>query len=522
MATLYSPKIVTDGLVLALDAANQKSFTSNELEVEYLIVAGGGGGGQGSGGNAGGSGGGAGGVRFGKTIVTPQSYSITVGSGGTGVPAGSNVSTIGGVGGNSSAFSITSNGGGGGASYSTTNKVTGMNGGSGAGGHPRTTSYATGYGFGNTPSTDPPQGRDGGRITAGSGNFGGGLGGGGFNEEGQDGSAFGSNGARPGSNGGDGFVTNIRGIVDLFAGGGGGGGSANHATLSIGGEGGEGGGATGGNWSTNTAPLNSPSNTGGGGGGGAARGSANNAGGNGGSGIVIIRYRGPQKAKGGTVTQSTGWTIHTFTGSGNFEVGQFWGDLSLNENSGELVNGPTFDSSNGGSIVFDGVDDYINAGDCSIYFPAGNQSHNISLSFWVKMLGTNSSNEIFAGILFDNDRLYLGKNSGNWRFGWGVTSWSSSFSGNLIPFNSNWTFYTFNVVNGSATLFINGVQSITQTDTSVNLQNTFPIGGYFNGGSFLSAPAGPNQIALSQIYNRALSAEEILQNYNATKGRYGL
>jgi hypothetical protein len=41
----------------------------------------------------------------------------------------------------------------------------------------------------------------------------------------------------------------------------------------------------------------------------------------GGSGIVIVRYAGPPRATGGTITQSGGYTIHTFTTSGNLVVG---------------------------------------------------------------------------------------------------------------------------------------------------------------------------------------------------------
>jgi hypothetical protein len=63
-----------------------------------------------------------------------------------------------------------------------------------------------------------------------------------------------------------------------------------------------------------------PNGGGGGGGGGGASGSGQ-AGSNGGSGIVIVRYLGPPRATGGTITQSGGYTIHTFTTSGNLVVG---------------------------------------------------------------------------------------------------------------------------------------------------------------------------------------------------------
>ena len=52
-----------------------------------------------------------------------------------------------------------------------------------------------------------------------------------------------------------------------------------------------------------------------------------------------------------------------------------WRDLSGNNNSGSLVNGPTFSSANGGSIVFDGTNDYVQIG--SNLLPSGNSSHTV-------------------------------------------------------------------------------------------------------------------------------------------------
>jgi hypothetical protein len=99
-----------------------------------------------------------------------------------------------------------------------------------------------------------------------------------------------------------GLASSITG-TSVFRGGGGAG--SNPTTPGVGGNGG------GGNQSTaGTA------NTGGGGGG--ASGDVGAAGAAGGSGVVIISYRGNQRAVGGTVTTSGGFTIHTFNTSGNF------------------------------------------------------------------------------------------------------------------------------------------------------------------------------------------------------------
>jgi hypothetical protein len=91
------------------------------------------------------------------------------------------------------------------------------------------------------------------------------------------------------------------------------------ATSYEGGAGGTGGGGKGGGL---TAAVAGTANTGGGGGGRGQDGAtpATFAGQNGGSGIVIVRYLGAQRATGGTITSSGGYTIHTFTTSGTFAL----------------------------------------------------------------------------------------------------------------------------------------------------------------------------------------------------------
>lgn len=258
-------------------AGNSTFTVTKRGEVEYLIVAGGGGGGAKSlgttGGTAAGCGGGAGGVLTGVTTVTPQTYTITVGAGGTpGGPAanGGSGDSNGRNGGNSVAFGLTAIGGGYGAGN-----------GAGAGG-------AGGSGGGSNGTYA------GGAGTAGQGYAGGGAqstdgfpyprgGGGGAGSVGGPGSAV----TGTGGLGGTGISSVITGSVQFYAGGGGGG-----AYAGFGGAPGLGGGSKGG--SPSEQNVNNPDatpNTGGGGGG-QGGGSVNNLGraSSGGSGIVIIRY----------------------------------------------------------------------------------------------------------------------------------------------------------------------------------------------------------------------------------------
>ena len=67
-----------------------------------------------------------------------------------------------------------------------------------------------------------------------------------------------------------------------------------------------------------------------------------------------------------------------------------WFDLSRNGNTGSLINGPTYSSANGGSIVFDGANDYVACGNLTTL-------NNMSIGMWVKVLSNAGSYKAFAG-----------------------------------------------------------------------------------------------------------------------------
>jgi hypothetical protein len=250
------------------------------LTADYLVVAGGGGGGTTSSTASGGGGGGAGGYRTsisGTALsLTPIAYTVTVGAGG----AGRTNFSKGGSGSDSVFSTITSTGGGGGASIGGSaygypaGGENGVSGGSGGGASFNfTTSVAGTGGAGNTPSTSPSQGNNGG-IGNGSGpNYGAGGGGG-------SGGNGGNGTSTVGGAGGLATANSISGSSVSYSGGGGG---ASHN----GGTGGT-GGTNAGNGGTGLS-NNSTAGTAnrGGGGGGNDQGQTSSAGG---SGIVIVRY----------------------------------------------------------------------------------------------------------------------------------------------------------------------------------------------------------------------------------------
>jgi len=269
----------TTSTTLPPTTSTTSTTTVAPYSVEYLLVAGGGGGGFGGGG-----GGGGGAFKSGSYSVSSAFvYPVVIGAGGAGsVTNGDD----GDNGSNSTVFSLTSNGGGGGG----TENRSGLTGGNGGG-----AGYEALAGVGN-------QGFNGGNgVLYGSGGGGGSSAVGSIGQFRQSGTGGGAKQWTPN--------------VTYYAGGGGGGDV--NGTGGPGGGGGFGDRGGGGNGGTDQAGQYGTTNTGGGAGGGSNEG-VGFRGGNGGSGIVIIRYAGTPRGTGGTITQSGGYTTHTFTASGTF------------------------------------------------------------------------------------------------------------------------------------------------------------------------------------------------------------
>ena len=191
-----------------------------------------------------------------------------------------------------------------------------------------------------------------------------------------------------------------------------------------------------------------------------------------------------------------------------------------------LLNGASYDSSNRNSILFDGVNDY--AGRSS----AMNTGQNFTVSVWMyaTLLGSTRTS------LVANSYNY---SSGNgWFFCTNAGGTSNSFflsigsdnpvkvsSANILTLNT-WNYLTAVIRSGGRyiDLYKNGVLiSGSSTDFGVRTINytyaNFSVGLRDPGGT--TDPFKGN-IGSTQIYNQALTAADILANYNATKGRYGL
>ena len=226
-------------------------------------------------------------------------------------------------------------------------------------------------------------------------------------------------------------------------------------------------------------------------------------------------FGGPNIVDNGLVLYLDAGNRKSYPGSGTT-----WFDKSGFNNNGTLINGPTFNTGSGGSIVFDGGDDFVNCGSTTNLTGL----INISISSWVYPI-TSSFTTFVA-------RYYNTTLDQGWLLGYSNSSFSfqgrestaaylSTTSTNIFPIN-NW----YNVVgtkSGSLwSIYVNGnLQSSSSlgNGTTPFSANSMQVGALVGSGFSVYQP---NRVASTQIYNRALSAQEVLQNYNATKGRFGL
>jgi len=184
-----------------------------------------------------------------------------------------------------------------------------------------------------------------------------------------------------------------------------------------------------------------------------------------------------------------------------------WNDLSRVGNNGTLTNGPTYSSANGGSIVFDGTNDFV-SGSCTTV----NANVGMTTFIWVKTTIT-SPQVFFSHTSGVNNGFRLEIDGGQFllTFG-GVANYSS---GNSVS-DGNWKQLAVTAVGTLGRIYINGNLVASPTvGTMQGIPNQFVISGptirFLNG-----------SVASVILYNRALSPTEILQNYNTTKTRFGL
>jgi len=213
-------------------------------------------------------------------------------------------------------------------------------------------------------------------------------------------------------------------------------------------------------------------------------------------------------------------------------TGATWTDLSGNGRTGTLVNGVGYSGSNGGALTFDGVDDYVSTN----YTQTSVTQYTIDVWFkstdtgiqntFVQNRGTGAGKSITMGLgppLNGNGQIFIAVdtdliirqiatnntyNNGNWYHAVGVFNQPSG-----------------SVTTSSFSIYVNGVAASIRTTVQQQGTTTSPLTGL--GGTLIGYHQVWNtyflgSLASVKIYNRALTAAEIQQNYTALKSRFGL
>jgi hypothetical protein len=199
----------------------------------------------------------------------------------------------------------------------------------------------------------------------------------------------------------------------------------------------------------------------------------------------------------------------------------------VSSKNGFLTNGVGFTSSNSGYFTFDGFDDFI---DLSTNLDVGS---NFSVFAWIYPTNINARNHVIG-----NSFPYTGSNGWSMATATGYlgtsntffiaigadSSWRTAHNESIVRNTWNYMGGTVSNGGGSITLYVSGI-AVTSYQSGSQNANTIT---YTTQDMAIGRRVSTQyevfigNIALVQIYNRTLTAQEVLQNYNATKGRYGL
>ena len=196
--------------------------------------------------------------------------------------------------------------------------------------------------------------------------------------------------------------------------------------------------------------------------------------------------------------------------------GTTWTDRSENGYDGTLTNGPTFDNGNGGSIEFDGSNDYASfivtkTAECT--FAVWAKTSETSVASLYGMLFNAGANGLGPNLFFYQSKI-------SWNIWDGANNPFCTTPSLVVDGKFHYYVVVCDASAEEATLYIDGEEYGTANHTTSNHQakltaNTnLYVGG--NTGNFI----WNGNVSSFKMYNKVLTTSEILQNYNATKGRF--
>ena len=202
--------------------------------------------------------------------------------------------------------------------------------------------------------------------------------------------------------------------------------------------------------------------------------------------------------------------------------GMTWTDLSGNGNNGTLTNGPTYSSVNGGSIVFDGVDDYVNFSFTNPFAETVIVWAKSSTSTW-NQFGWISSSRRQNGHIIHPETSEFGGNPKQVAFYMLSSSASATAIASVIPSDITVPHMYAYTTNGSNSHkgYFDG-QLVGESTTSITRTTTPSSQVWYVGRDDFGSRYGNGSVYNVTRYNRALTDTEIQQNFNALRGRFNI
>jgi hypothetical protein len=196
-------------------------------------------------------------------------------------------------------------------------------------------------------------------------------------------------------------------------------------------------------------------------------------------------------------------------------TGTTWSDL-VGTKSATFQNGATFNAANTGSILFDGTNDYLSTNFDPLEVVGTNSVFSLCVYFNASSIPSTS---VFLGNVSGNGRYLIGiQNQSSSLYGYynlnNVTNYGTSQS--LMTLNT-WNHFTITYDDALLKSYVNGVlvESVSTSSIGFVSWNNMIIGQWTTGSQMLNG-----KVSSMIHYNRALTADEVRQNYEATKGRY--
>ena len=237
----------------------------------------------------------------------------------------------------------------------------------------------------------------------------------------------------------------------------------------------------------------------------------------------FVKFSDEQIVTSGLVLNLDAGYLRSYTGSGTT-----WYDASGRGNNGTLMNEPTYSSADGGSIVFDGSNDHVEVS-TSNGFGEANTTPTMTLDLWANVVrkdGGGVQYQQLAGFRdetnFDFYFLLLDNSGTSVSTEARVRTTSGAFNIGVpyLSYFGKWTHICFVANATRIDLYFNGIL----VGSNTNVSGTFgPTSGNFRIGLNTDGTWGASgNISAVKVYNRALTASEIQQNFNATRSRFGI